>query len=97
MCVLKKIDISSTDPRDQLMDLSSCPTFDLGVGYPQIKSEPTMLIILSYSWLIPRAYTIISFGSDQCYHRVHLTMEFLFKGNLDELLLSPLTTSLSPP
>ena len=28
---------------------------------------------------------------------VHLTMEFLLKGNLDELLLSPLTTSLSPP
>ena len=62
MCVLKKVDISSTEPRDQLMDLSSCPTFDLGVGYPQIKSEPTMFVMLSYSWLIPRAYTITSLG-----------------------------------
>ena len=51
VCVLKKVDISSTDPRDQLMDLSSCPTFDLGVGYPQIKSEPTMFVMLSYSWI----------------------------------------------
>ena len=50
VCVLKKVDISSTDPRDQLMDLSSCPTFDLSVGYPQIKSEPTMFVMLSYSW-----------------------------------------------
>ena len=97
MCVLKKVDISSTDPRDQLMDLSFYPTFDLSMGYHQIRPEPTIFVMLSYSWLIPRAYTIISFGSDQCYHRVHLTMEFLLKGNLDELLLSPLTTSLSPP
>ena len=51
MCVLKKVDISSTDPRDQLIDLSSCPTFDLGVGYPQIKSEPMMFVMLSYSWV----------------------------------------------
>ena len=46
----RKLIFSSTDPRDQLMDLSSCPTFDLGVGYPQIKSEPTMFVMLSYSW-----------------------------------------------
>ena len=36
--------------------------FDLSMGYHQIKSEPTMFIMLSYSWLIPRAYTITSFG-----------------------------------
>ena len=33
---------------------------DLSVGYHQIKSVPTMLVILSYSWLTPRAYTITS-------------------------------------
>ena len=88
---------SSIGPRDQLLNLSSCPNLDLSVGHRQIKSEPTMFVVLSYSWLIPRAYTIISFGSDQCYHHVHLTMEFLLKGNPDELLLSPLPTSLSPP
>ena len=88
---------SSIGPCDQLLDLLSYQSFDLSVGYRQIKSEPMVFVMLSYSWLIPRAYTIISFGSDQCYHRVHLTMEFLLKGNLDELLLSPLTTSLSPP
>ena len=32
------------------------------MGYYQIKSEPTMFVMLSYSWLIPRAYTITSFG-----------------------------------
>ena len=50
------------DPRDQLLDLLSYPNFDLSVGYPQIKSEPTMFVMLFYSWLIPRAYTILSFG-----------------------------------
>ena len=59
---------SSIDPRDQLMDLSSYPIFDSSMGYPQIKSEPTIFVMLSYSWLFLRAYTIISFGSDQCYH-----------------------------
>ena len=64
-------------------------TFDLSVGYRQIKLEPTMFIMLSYSWLIPRAYTIISFGSDQCYCFVHIVVEFHLHGNLDDLLLSP--------
>ena len=53
---------SSIGPRDQLLDLLSCPNFDLSVGYPQIKSEPTMFVMLSYLWLIPQAYTITSFG-----------------------------------
>ena len=68
VCVLKKVDISSTDPRDQLMDLSYYPTFDWSMGYHPIRPEPTIFVMLSYSWLIPRAYTIISFGSDQYYH-----------------------------
>ena len=37
------------------------------------------------------------FWSDQCYHRVHLIVEFHLYGSLDGLLLSPSTTSLSPP
>ena len=53
---------SSTDPRDQLMDLSSCPTFDLGVGYPQIKSETNDVRNVVLLVAVPRAYTIISFG-----------------------------------
>ena len=98
MCVCWRKMISSLiGPCDQLLDLLSYPIFDLSMGYHPIRPEPTIFVMLSYSWLIPRAYTIISFGSDQCYHRVHLTMEFFLKGNLDELLLIPLTTSLSPP
>ena len=42
---------SSIGPRDQLLDLLSCLNFDLSVGYRQIKSEPMMFVMLSYSWL----------------------------------------------
>ena len=51
---------SSIGPCDQLLDLLSYQSFDLSVGYRQIKSVPMMLVMLSYSWLIPRAYTITS-------------------------------------
>ena len=53
---------SSIDPRGQLLNLLSCQNFDLSMGYRQVKSEPTMFVVLSYSWLIPREYTITSFG-----------------------------------
>ena len=59
---------ASCFPHDQLLNLLSCPNLDLSVGYCQIKLEPMIFIMLSYSWLIPRAYIIISSGSDQCYH-----------------------------
>ena len=88
---------SSIGPCDQLLDLLSYQSFDLSVGYRQIKSEPTMFVMLSYSWLIPRAYTIISFGSDQCYHRVHMMVEVQWYGNSDELLLSPSVAFCLPP
>ena len=52
----------SIGPRDQLLDLLPCQDFDLSMGYRQVKSEPTMFVMLSYSWLIPQAYTITSFG-----------------------------------
>ena len=43
---------SSIDPWDQLLELLSCQNFDLSVGYSQIKSEPTMFVMLSYSWFL---------------------------------------------
>ena len=61
MCVCWRKMISSLiGPCGQLLDLLSYQSFDLSVGYRQIKSEPTIFVMLSYSWLIPRAYTIIS-------------------------------------
>ena len=39
---------SSIGPCDQLLDLLSYQSFDLSVGYRQIKSVPTMLVMLSY-------------------------------------------------
>ena len=53
---------SSIGPHDQLLGLSSCQNFDLSMGYRQVKSEPMMFVMLSYSWLTPRAYNITSFG-----------------------------------
>ena len=51
MCVCWREMISSSiGPYDQLLDLLSYQNFDLSVGYPQIKSEPTMFVMLSYSW-----------------------------------------------
>ena len=63
VCVCwRKMISSSIGPCDQLLDLLPCQNFDLSMGYHQVKSEPTMFVMLSYSWLIPRAYTITSFG-----------------------------------
>src|SRR3954470_9576047 len=67
---------SPIGPRDQLLDVLSCQNFDLSMGYRQIKSEPTMFVMLSYPWLFPRADTIISFWSDRCYNLVHIVLEF---------------------
>ena len=61
MCWRKMIS-PSIGPRDQLLDLLPCQDFYLSLGYRQVKSEPTMFVMLSYSWFIPRAYTITSFG-----------------------------------
>ena len=49
-----------------------------------------MFVMLSYSWFFLEHTPLYFFWSDQCYHRVHLTMEFLLKGNLDELLIEPI-------
>ena len=42
---------SSIGPCDQLLDLLPDKNFDLSMGYRQIKSEPTMFVMLSYSWI----------------------------------------------
>ena len=63
VCVCwRKMISPSTVPCDRLLNLLSWPNLDLSVGYRQVKSEPMMFVMLSYSWLIPRAYTITSFG-----------------------------------
>ena len=85
--------ISSTiGPGDQLLDLLSYQNFDLCMGYHQIKSVPTMFVMLSYLWLFPRAYTITSFWSDQCYRFVRIVVEFHPHGDLDDLLLNVKTS-----
>ncbi len=63
VCVCwRKMISPSIGPCDQLLDLLPWQNFDLSMGYRQVKSEPTMFVMSSYSWLIPRAYTITSFG-----------------------------------
>ena len=72
-------------------------TFDLSMGYRQIKIRTNDIRNIVLLVVVPRAYTIISFGSDQCYNLVHIIVEFHLYGNLDELLLRPSATFLSPP
>ena len=51
MCVCwRKMISSSIGPCEQLLDLLSYPNLWLSMGYRQIKSEPTMFVMLSYSW-----------------------------------------------
>ena len=51
VCMLKKDDIFNDWLGDQLLGLLSYQNFDSSVGYSQIKSEPTMFVMLSYSWI----------------------------------------------
>ena len=51
MCVCwRKMISSSIGPCDQLLDLLSYPNLWLSMGYRQIKSEPTIFVMLSYPW-----------------------------------------------
>ena len=85
------------DPRDQLLDLLSYPNhwFEYGLSSNQIRTNDIRNVVLLV--VVPRAYTIISFRSDQYYHRVHMMAEVQWYGNSDELLLSPSATFSSPP
>ena len=48
LCVCCREMISSLiGPRDQLLNLSSCPNLDLSVGHCQIKLEPMIFVMLS--------------------------------------------------
>ena len=88
---------SSIDPCDQLLHLLSCPIFDLSVGYRQIKIRTNdyrnVVLLVDVSSSIHH-YIL---WSDQCYYLAHIVVEFHLHGYFDELLLSPSTTSLSPP
>ena len=46
----RKMISSSIGPCDQLLDLLPYQNFDSSMGYSQIKSEPKMFVMLSYSW-----------------------------------------------
>ena len=53
MCVCvcwRKMISSSIGPCDQLLDLLSYSNLWLSMGYRQIKSEPTIFVMMSYSW-----------------------------------------------
>ena len=86
----------SIDPRDQLLDLLPCQNFDLSMGYRQVKSEPTMFVMLSYSWLIPRAYTITSLVwpmLSPCSHDGGSPVIWKFRW----VAVEPISSILSPP
>ena len=87
---------SSIGPCDQSLDLLSYQSFDLSVGYRQIKSVPTMLVMLSYSWLIPRAYTITSLVwpmLSPCSHDGGGPVIWKFRW----VVVEPISSILSPP
>ena len=65
---------SSIVPRDRLLNLLSCQNLDLGVGYRQIKLEPTMFVMLSYLRL-SLEHTPLYLWSDQYYHIVPIVVE----------------------
>ena len=64
--------------------------FEYGLSSNQIRTNDVRNVVLLA--VIPRAYTITSFGSDQCYVLVHIIMEFHLYGHPDDLLLSPSAT-----
>ena len=87
---------SSIVPRDRLLNLSSCPNLDLSVGYRQIKLEPTIFIMLSYSWLFlehtplhPLVWPILS----HCSHNGGSPVIWKFRW----VAIEPISSILSPP
>ena len=87
---------SSIDPRDQLLDLLSCQNFDLSVGYPQIKSEPKMFVILSYSWIFLE-HTPLYLLFWPMLSLVHIIVEFHPYGKFRWLVVEPISSILSHP
>ena len=69
--------------------------FECGLSSNQISTNDARNVVLLV--VDPSSIYHYIFWSDQYYHRVHTMVEVQWYGNADELLLSPLTTSLSPP
>ena len=97
MCALKKDDISIGWSSWSVVGpiILSNLWFDYGISSNQIRTNDVRNVVL----LVVDSSSIhhYIFWSDQCYHRVHLIVEFHLYGSLDGLLMSPSTTSLSPP
>ena len=98
LCVCWRKMISSLiDPRDQLLDLLSYPNlwFAYGLSSNQVRTNDMHNVVLLV--VDPSSIHHYILWYDQCYHHVHIAMEIHLYGNLDELLLSPLTTFSSCP
>ena len=97
VCVLKKdvifIDWSSWSIVGAIV-LSNL-WFDRGLSSNQIRANNIRNVVL----LVVDSSSIHHYilWSDQCYHHVHLIVEFHLYGSLDGLLLSPSATFLSSP
>ena len=98
LCVCWRKMISSLiDPRDQLLDLLSYPNlwFAYGLSSNQVRTNDMHNVVLLV--VDPSSIHHYILWYDRCYHHVHIVMELHLYGNLDELLLSPLTTFSSCP
>ena len=83
---------SSIGSCDQLLDLLSYQNFDLSIGYLQIKIRTNDFRNVVLLVVDPSSIHHYIFWSDQCYHLVHIVVEFHLYRNLDDLLLSPSTS-----
>ena len=87
---------SSIGPCDQLLDLLSYKNFDLSMGYRQIKSEPTMFVMLSYSWLSLEPtplYLLVWPILSPCSHNGGIPVIWKFWW----VVVEPISSILSPP
>ena len=66
---------SSIGPRDQLLDLLSCPNFDLSMGYHQIKIRTNDIRNVVLLAVVSSSIRHYVFWSDQYYHIVHMMVE----------------------
>ena len=76
VCVLKKDDIFIDWSSGSIVGsiILPKPLIEYGLSSNQIRTNDIRNVVLLV--VVPRAYTIISFGSDQCYHLVHIIVEF---------------------
>ena len=87
---------SLIDLHDQLLDLSSYENFDLSMGYRQIKSEPTIFVMLSYSWFFLRhtpLHLLVWPMLSPCSHDGGSPVIWKFRW----VVVEPISSILSPP